>query len=893
MIAALAPGVAVASAILQGASLAEEAPPAPPVFAIENARLVPVSAPVLERGTLVVRDGLIEALGAGVEAPPGAWVIDGEGLTVYPGLIDALSRVGLGADDPEAAQPAAYSQGPEDRPATTPWVKAADLLRPSDEAITKWREAGFAASVVAPADGLVPGQASLINLAGLRPGEMVVEESVALRLALAPHDSSRGFPSALMGVHAYLRQLFLDAAHFAEARRQYQAEPRGRRRPDYDNTLVPIADMIDSATPLLLPARTAPELRRARAMAASIGMRPLLYGGHGAYAATRDLAGTGAAVLVSLAWPLPDKDADPEQPPSLRELRLWDLAPSTPFVLEQAGVPFAFTTEGMEAPDKALEKVGEAVAAGLPPEAALRALTLSAAEIFGVSDRLGSLEEGKIANLLITEGELWRPGVKPRMVVVDGRVFDLEDEEPSSSAEKAVSAPPPVEGEAVASAAESDREDPVSITLIHNVTVLPVSTEALEGGEVLVRNGKIEAVGRDLSVPTGARIINGEGGYLTPGIIDCHSHLATSGGTNESTVAVSSMARIQDVVDPEDIGLYRALAGGVTAINILHGSANPIGGLNAVIKLRWGQTAAGLLFEGAPPGIKFALGENPKRSNSAPSATRPQRYPATRMGVIDVVRQSFLEAKDYRDAWQEFAAKVESGQGAEALPPRRDLELEPLAEVLSGTRLVHAHSYRSDEIVQLLRLAEELGFRIATLQHVLEGYRVADEIAAHGAGASTFSDHWAYKVEAYEAIPHNAALMAERGVVVSINSDSAEEIRHLNQEAAKAMKWGGLSEVEALKLVTLNPAKQLGIADRVGSIEVGKDADLVIWDRHPLSVYAVAQKTLIDGQIYFDRVKDLAERESKAREREALEGRLARRAPVEGKSSPELEDGSR
>ncbi len=408
-----------------------------------------------------------------------------------------------------------------------------------------------------------------------------------------------------------------------------------------------------------------------------------------------------------------------------------------------------------------------------------------------------------------------------------------------------------------------------SVTVIQNATILTVTKGTIEGGSILIRNGKIAEVGKSVRVPAGASVIDATGMYVTPGIIDCHSHIAIDGGVNEGSISVSSMARIEDVIDPDDIDIYRDLAGGVTSANILHGSANPIGGTNAVIKLRWGKDARGLLFEGAPPGIKFALGENPKRSNFAPPPGTPRRYPATRMGVMDVIREAFIEAREYKKQWDDYRKRAAAGE-KNLIPPQRNLTLEPLVEILEGKRLVHAHSYRSDEILQLIRLAEEFGFKIATFQHVLEGYKVADEIAKHGAGASTFSDWWAYKVEAYDAIPYNAALMTERGVVVSINSDSAEEARHLNQEAGKTMKFGGLSETEALKLVTLNPAKQLHIDNRVGSIEVGKDADLVLFDKHPLSVYAVPQKVLIDGEVYFDRQQDITRRAEIEKEKKEL-----------------------
>jgi imidazolonepropionase-like amidohydrolase len=404
-------------------------------------------------------------------------------------------------------------------------------------------------------------------------------------------------------------------------------------------------------------------------------------------------------------------------------------------------------------------------------------------------------------------------------------------------------------------------------TLIRNATVLTITHGTIERGSILVRDGKIAAVGKNVKAPADAAVIDATGQYVMPGIIDCHSHIAVDGSVNEGSVSVSSMVSIADVLNPEDIDIYRDLAGGVTTANVLHGSANPIGGQTVVIKLRWGKPASALPFEGAPPGIKFALGENPKRSGSALGGAA--RYPASRMGVMDVIREAFTEARDYKKAWDEYNRKKAAGE-SNLIPPRRDLKLEPLVEVLEGKRLVHAHCYREDEILQLMRVAEEFNFRIATLQHVLEGYKVADEIAKHGAGASTFSDWWAYKMEAYDAIPYNAALMAERGVVVSVNSDSAEEARHLNQEAAKCMKWGGLSETEALKLVTLNPALQLHIADRVGSIEPGKDADLAIFDKHPLSVYAVAQKVLIDGQVYFDRQQDIARRAEIEKEKKAL-----------------------
>jgi imidazolonepropionase-like amidohydrolase len=319
---------------------------------------------------------------------------------------------------------------------------------------------------------------------------------------------------------------------------------------------------------------------------------------------------------------------------------------------------------------------------------------------------------------------------------------------------------------------------------------------------------------------------------------------------------VTAEVRIADVLDQHDINIYRQLAGGVTAANVLHGSCNPIGGQNAVIKMRWGKGPSELVFAGAPPGVKFALGENPKRSNfRVPGTTR---YPATRMGVEVVLRDAFRRAQDYKREWEDYDRKLKAAgaKGERPLAPRKDLELDELRDILDGKVYVHAHCYRADEILMLIHLADEFGFKIRTFQHVLEGYKVASEIAKHGAGASTFADFWGYKMEAFDAIPYNAAIMAAHGVNVSLNSDDDERARRLYWEAAKAVKYGGVSETEALKMVTLNPAWQLGVDKRVGSIEVGKDADIAIFSAHPFDPATRVEMTLVDGIVYFDRAHD-------------------------------------
>ncbi len=418
-------------------------------------------------------------------------------------------------------------------------------------------------------------------------------------------------------------------------------------------------------------------------------------------------------------------------------------------------------------------------------------------------------------------------------------------------------------------------------TLIRNATVLTVTRGTLANADVLIRNGKIVAIGQNLRAAANAKVIDATGKFVLPGIVDCHSHSMLD-TINESTLSVTSMARTSDVLNPNDVDLYRALAGGVTSLNLLHGSANSIGGLNTVVKIKYGRPAAEFLFPGAMPGIKFALGENVKRSNFQPQPGQTRRYPMTRMGVEETIRDAFTRARDYKKSWDEY--RVAASRDKTLVAPRRDLQLEPLVEVLEGKRYVHAHCYRSDEILMLINVANDFGFKIKTFQHTLEGYKVAREIAQHGAGASIFADNWAYKIEAYDAIPYNAAIMTRAGVVVSMNSDSDERARRLNIEAAKAMRYGDLSEEEALKLVTWNPAVQLGIQQRVGSLEVGKDADLAIWNGHPLSVYARVDTTFVDGEIFFDRQQDLARRPDILKERAQLEAAEPNRPPAGGAS---------
>lgn len=404
------------------------------------------------------------------------------------------------------------------------------------------------------------------------------------------------------------------------------------------------------------------------------------------------------------------------------------------------------------------------------------------------------------------------------------------------------------------------------VTLIRNATVLTITNGTIENGSVLIRGSKIAAVGKDIAAPAGARVIDATGRFVMPGIIDTHSHTGVEGSVNEISLPNTGMVRIADVLTNDDISAYRQLAGGTTAALILHGSANAIGGQSQIVKWKWGRPVSEWPVPGAPRTIKFALGENPKSANFRPPAGQPRQYPATRMGVEEVIRKAFTDARDSMAQWDEYDAKRKRGETA--MPPRRDLLMDTMSAILRGEIDVHSHCYRADEIAMLLGLADEMGFKVRVLQHVLEGYKVAPEIAKHGAGAGTFIDWWGYKAEAYDATPYNVALMVRNGVNVAVNSDSDELARHLNHDAAKAMKYGGLTEEEALRLCTINGAKMLRLDHRIGSLEAGKDADLAIWNGHPLSSYSRVDTTFIEGEVYFDREEDLKQREERRKEKE-------------------------
>ncbi len=404
--------------------------------------------------------------------------------------------------------------------------------------------------------------------------------------------------------------------------------------------------------------------------------------------------------------------------------------------------------------------------------------------------------------------------------------------------------------------------------LLKNGNVITVAGETIKDGDILIIGGRIAKVGKGLQGDSLTDELDLKGKWVMPGIIDSHSHIAIEGGVNEMGNLITSEVDIRDVIWPEDMNVFYALAGGVTTIHTMHGSANSIGGRGIVLKLRWGKSAEEMIFKGAPLTIKWALGENPKQSNVATPGQA--RYPRTRMGVEASIRYEFEKARDYVRAWTEYEKEIEAARKQkkpEPLPPKKNYRLEVIGDVLEGKYLIRCHGYQAEEMLSIMKLCNEYGVKLVCFEHGLEGYRITNELVKHGVAVSTFADYWAYKWEAYNTMPHAVALMAKRGVLTAVNSDDAERMRRLFHDAAKAVRFGGLSEIEALKTITINPAIIMGIDQRTGTIEEGKDADLAVFNRHPFDPYTICEMTLVDGEVLFDRAKYLEERKKAEEEK--------------------------
>jgi imidazolonepropionase-like amidohydrolase len=885
--------------------------PLPPgVHALVNCRAFTEPGKVIERATIVIRDGLIAGVGSDLAVPADARVWELNGQAVYAGFVDAyltLADTNRPVATPEsepilAAGIAPFpgvpgeqldrgSAGPGYSIANlTPQARMVETYAPNTNTLAALRALGFTAGNIVPAKGILRGTSALVLLADTDPNEAVLKADVFQHVAFdVASTRDDAFPSALMGVIASVRQAFFDAQHYGREHEAFAQGHAAGRRPKFDPALESLQAANARKIPVVIEPGSALMVDRAARVARELGLDFILAASGQEWRRPDLAAGARAPFIVPLNFPAVSKlptDDDWEQL-SLDQLRAWDWAPENAALLRRQGLEIALTTHGLADRKSFRKNLRAALDRGLTEADALAALTTIPARLCGLDRQLGTIAPGKIANLTVVDGAgYFDPDAKVREVWIEGRLYRVEHEPLKTAAPvpKAAAKSQPDKPEAKKSKrAEEARQlarkrvaraplegrGPLAsphAVLVRNATIWTCGPEGrLSKADLLVRDGKVDSVGEGLNVPGDlgdkCLVIEADGRHVTPGLIDCHSHTAILGGVNDGTLPSTAMVRIGDVVNSESGTLYQQLAGGLTVANLLHGSANPIGGQNQVIKLRDGASPEDLKFAGAPPGIKFALGENVKQANWGEKFRT--RFPQTRMGVRTFYENRFEAARQYLQAQKEARAKG-------LVEPRRDLELEALGEILEGKRLIHCHSYRQDEIVTFLRVCEQFGVKVGTLQHVLEGYKVADEIAWHGAGASAFSDWWAYKFEVIDAIPYAGSLMHARGVNVSFNSDSSELARRMHLEAAKAVKYGGTPETEALKFVSLNPAKQLGIDKWVGSLEPGKDADFVLWSKSPLDSGTVCLETWIDGKKYFDRALDAERTRALQDERKAL-----------------------
>lgn len=994
----------------------------PSTFALTGARIVVAPGQTIDKGTIVFRDGVIVAVGPDVQPPADSRLIDLGGKTIYPGLIDAFSEPstasGIRGEAPRRAGADAAATTPPATPTrdggAAHWnpevladARVDDTYKPDLETNKRLRSQGIVARLAVPTRGIIKGISAVVDTSDQSAGDAIVNPVGPQHLALTP--PRRGFrrdaapdeeryPTSPMGAFTLVRQTLYDAQWYKQATASGAAGPAVER----NAALEALVQHVDAKRVFVIDANDELYDLRAGRIADEFKIPVIIRGSGQEYRRLDLIAAMKLPVIVPVNFPKPPNVSAPEYAAgvSLTDLMDWDLAPENPARLDNAGVTIALSTQGLRDKGEYLKAVRKAVARGLPRNKALAAMTTTPATLLGVGESLGSLQPGKTASFVVTDGDLFDEKTKVVQTWVEGERFDIQprtqidprgqwrfsagdvgagvsfsmavtgepgklrgelSRERRSTGSPETAKPPASEpgdpastdgrerpqrgpgraergvknfsagdtrmsfnldGDSVgrtgvlqfsgvfndtgdrwtgvlvnpdgsSAAVAGERKGPATartdddpstrpttqpapasfavnyplgdfgreaapeqpaLVIFANATIWPADGRKPFVGSVKVEAGRITAVteGEMPGIAGNATVINLAGKHVSPGIIDCHSHMATDGGVNEGGQNITAEVRIGDFVDPDDINIYRQLAAGITSANVLHGSANAIGGQNQVIKLRWGVGPEQLKFEGAPAGIKFALGENPRQANGDEPPEGQGRYPQTRMGVEQLIRNAFHAAQDYRAAQRKFAADPKNNP-----PVRKDLELEAIAEILEKSRLIHCHSYRQDEILAFIRTCDDFGVTIGSLQHILEGYKVADAIAKHGATASSFSDWWAYKAEVWDAIPYNGAIMASQGIIVSFNSDDAEMARRLNSEAAKATKYGGVPPEQAIAFVTLNPARQLRIDKRVGSIEVGKDADLAVWSAPPMSMYAICEQTWVDGRKFFDRAEDV------------------------------------
>ncbi|MCU0434775.1 MAG: amidohydrolase family protein [Bacteroidia bacterium] len=944
--------------------------------AFTNARIIVDAETVIDKGTLLIRDGFIVDAGPAVTIPAGTVVIDLQGKWIYPSFIDPYTTYGI--TRPKRAPHDPAPQYETARPGAYAWN---DALKPDNDAYRHYtanaetaeayRNLGFGTVMSYYPDGIARGTATCVTLnAEQGDNRSMLQDKVAACYSFNKGTSTQEYPGSLMGAIALMRQTYADAAWYNTL----------KAKTEYNHSLD--AWIAIQTLPQIFETTDKWNVLRADKVGDEFGVQYIFKGSGNEYQRMDEMKATGASFILPLNFPAAFDVDDPFDARMIayEDLKHWELAPLNPGAFEKYGIRFALTASDLEDKAEFMTNLRRAILFGLSEKMALRALTTIPAEMLGIADKAGTLRKGMLANFIITSGNvfaentvIWENWVRGQKYVINdmskidirgsyqltvgndavrnlkitGSLMKMKGAIQNADSSKTpamidlagnaitlVFTPKGVEGayrlsgsvDAVTksmtgsaqlpdgkwmnwtakfTAAHEEKPQTPDTTnwylptlddviypfasygvtrndtsmidrlkrrydavLIKNVTVWTGAQgdTAMPDMDVYITEGRIVRIAKNIDAPKGAfaLVIDGTGKHLTPGIIDEHSHIAVAGGVNEGTQASTAEVRIGDVINPDDVNIYRQLSGGVTAAQLLHGSANPIGGQSALVKLRWGSNAEQMKIAGAMGFIKFALGENVKQANWGEYFTI--RFPQSRMGVEQVYFDHFTRAKEYQRQWEEWK-KLSPKDREKMTPPRRDLEMETLVEILTQARFITCHSYVQSEINMLMQVADSMGFKVNTFTHILEGYKVADKMRKHGAGGSSFADWWAYKMEVMDAIPQNPAILFRMGIVVAVNSDDAEMARRLNQEAAKSIKYGDLTEEEALMMVTSNPAKLLHLDKHQGTIAVGMDADVVLWSDNPLSVYAKVEKTLIDGKVLYDSEEDARRRETMEKER--------------------------
>lgn len=933
----------------------------PRVHAFTNATIITEPGRVINDGTLVIRNGMIVSVGTNVTVPADARVWDMAGKTIYPGFIDAYTEVGM-KDSRVELDRGAQSWNPQLRAQ----LSAVDEFNPEGDGSSDLRAQGFTTALSAPPLGIFRGDAAVVELNDGSVANRLVRSGVAQSASLSRSWAfGFGYPTSQIGVIALIRQTLYDADWYDRAHQAYNNNPRGLQRPESNAPLAALRDVVRGTKPILFSTNSDEEILRALRFTDEFNITPWIKGNGNEYKLIDVLTNHSAPLILPLAFPNAPDVESPEEAlnENLSSLRDWYLAPENPGRLNQAGIPFSFTTDGLENKSHFLRNLREAVFAGLDSEAALAALTRNPAQLLGIDATHGSISTGKVANFVITDGDLFtdqtrimdvwvngdrfninsdnfidvrgdwelvsvdgsveasmsitqsRPGRLGGTITIggieaelsgvssddgtrrfradfDGDAFEIHglirltasvsDDQLNGWAEVPGSERVQWSGVKTTEFEEEEREprerlerdlnltmirpsmdygreslpEQPRYVLVQNATIWTMGDDGvLENADLLIDRGAVAEVGHDLRVPRNAVVIDGTGKHVTPGLIDAHLHSGVD-GVNEIGNAIVPEVRMADVLNINNIWMYRQLAGGLTTAHVMHGSANPIGGQNVHLKMKWGALSHDLIIEDAPRTVKFALGENPKRVGT-------DRYPETRMGVEQIIADRFNMARDYEARWNEWESN------RVGIPPRRDLRLDAIVGILNEDILVQSHSYRADEILMLMRLAEDYDFRIKAFHHGVEAYKVAPELAAHGAGAVVWSDWSSFKIEAYDATNYNARLLHEAGVATSLHSDDSQIASRMNWEAAKMVR-AGMDPVDAMSLITSTTAELLGIDHRVGSLEPGKDGDFVLWSGDPLSTLTVAEQTWIEGRKYFDIEEDALLRQSIEDERAKL-----------------------